>query len=181
MKKSIKTLIFLFSLLFLYTIVSAEVKVPSEIKFNKEVYKQAYQAENGKTSDKVTEYLKNGETLERFERMFSIWEYPNAKDVKIFTGNLIRNSNPSYKVTPREILENDDKTETMASLIITAENVSEYNIYRVLMRDGHVVAYQFSYRIYDNPGTPAYKKWLVNLDKNETEWFEAMANMRNIK
>ena len=181
MEKSIKTLVFLFSLLFSYTIVLAEVKVPSEIKFNKEVYKQVYQAGNGKTSDKVTEYLKSGETLEKFEKMFSIWEYPNAKDVKIFTGNLIRNSNTSYKITPREILENDDNTETMASLIITAGNVSEYNIYRVLIKDGHVVTYQFSYRIYDNPGTPAYKKWLESLDKNETEWFKAMVNMKDIK
>ena len=60
MEKSIKTLVFLFSLLFLYTIVLAEVKVPSEIKFNKEVYKQVYQAGNGKTSDKVTEFEKRG-------------------------------------------------------------------------------------------------------------------------
>ena len=66
MEKSIKTLVFLFSLLFLYTIVLAEVKVPSEIKFNKEVYKQVYQAGNGKTSYKVKEYLKSGETLEKF-------------------------------------------------------------------------------------------------------------------
>lgn len=79
MEKSIKTLVFLFSLLFSYTIVLAEVKVPSEIKFNKEVYKQAYQAGNGKTSDKVTEYLKSGETLEKFEKMFSIWEYPTLR------------------------------------------------------------------------------------------------------
>ena len=181
MEKTIKALIFLFGLLFLYTIVSAEVKVPSEIKFNKEVYKQAYQAGNGKTSDKVTEYLKSGETLERFEKMFSIWEYPDAKNVKTFTGNLVKNSNPQYKVTPRKILENNETGEAMVSLIITAGNVSEYNIYRVLIRDGHVVTYQFSYRIYENPETPAYKKWLGKLNSNEAEWFTAMADMKDIK
>ena len=181
MKKGIKTLIFLFSLLFLYTIVSAEVKVPSEIKFNKELYKQAYQAGNGTTSNKVTEYLKSGETLDRFEKMFSIWEYPDAKNVKTFTGYLIKDSNPQYKITPREILENNEAGETMASLIITAGNISEYNMYRVLIRDGHVVTYQFSYRIYENPGTPAYKKWLEKLNSNEAEWFAAMAGMKDIK
>ena len=181
MEKSMKALIFLFSLLFLYTMVSAEVKVPSEIKFNNEVYKQAYQTGNGTTSDKVTEYLKSGETLEKFEKMFSIWEYPNAKDINAFTGALIKNPYSPYKIIPREIFENNTAKETMVSVIITAGNISEYNIYRVLMRDGHVVTYQFSYRVYDNPGTAVYKKWLGNIDKNESEWMAAMAKMKDIK
>ena len=179
MQKSIKSLMLLFGFLFLYVTVSAEVKVPSEIKFNGEVYKQAYQDGSGKNANKVTEYLKSGETPERFEKMFSIWEYPGAKDRKIFAGNLLKNS--SYKVTPREILENNSGTETMVSLIITAGNVSEYNIYRVLMRDGHVVTYQFSYRIYENSGTAAYKKWIDTIDKNEMVWITAMSKMNDIK
>ena len=181
MKKRLNLLMVLFSMLFLYAIASADVKVPSEIKFAGEVYKQAYQAGNGISSNKVTEYLKTGETLEKFEKMFSIWEYPDAKDRKVFAGNLIKNPNTSYKVTPREILENNTDSETMVSLIITAGNISEYNIYRVLMRNGHVVTYQFSYRIYANTGTPAYRTWLETINKNETGWMTAMSKMKDIK
>ena len=181
MQKSVRTLLFLVSLLFLYTTMYAEVKVPAEIKFNNEVYKKAYQDGNGAASNKVTEYLRSGETLEKFDKMFSIWEYPGAKDVKTFTGNLIKNPNYSNTVTPREIMENDAGTETMVSVIVTAGNVSEYNLYRILMRDGHVVTYQFSYRIYEKTGTAAYKKWIENINKNEMGWFNAMASMKDIK
>lgn len=181
MAKNLKSIIILFSLLFLYTTIYAEVKVPKEIKFSGETYKQAYQAGNGATSDKVTEYLRSGETLERFEKMLSIWEYPNARDKDIFAGNLIKNPYSPYKIIPGRILENDESTETMMSLIITAESASEYNIYRILMRDGHVVTYQFSYRTYEKQGTAAYNKWIESIEKNEPDWFSAVSKMKDIK
>ncbi|WP_434777333.1 hypothetical protein [Neisseria sp. Ec49-e6-T10] len=181
MENKFKKVILLFGLSFLCMTVFAEVNVPSQIKFGGEVYKQIYQAGNGTTSDKVTEYLIKGETLEKFEKMFSIFEYPNVKDRKKFVGLLVNNPSVPYKIIPREVFENKADTETIVSLIINAGNISEYNIYRVLMRNNHVVTYQFSYRVYEGHETAAYKKWQETIDKNESLWITAIAKMKDIK
>ena len=90
MSKKIRSLIFLLFLMMLSMITYPAVKTPSEVTFDGEVYKQAYQDGDGVKTNRVTEYLRKGENHDNYAKMIAIWEYPEVKDLEGFTGNLIK-------------------------------------------------------------------------------------------
>lgn len=182
MDKGFKKLAVIISLLFFHTIIlHAEIKVPNEIKFENEVYVKVFQSGDGIKTNRVTEYLRKGENLESFEKMISIWEYPQVKNMNGFADNLIRVHESAYPSMPRNVTNKQDGSESLINFIVSDGNVSEYNLFRLMMKEGHLVTYQFVNRNYNEAGSAEVRKWIKYLESEESAWIKAIEDMNYIK
>lgn len=182
MNKVLKKTAVIISLLFFHTVIlQAELKVPGEIKFDNEVYVKVFQSGDGIKTNRVTEYLREGESLENFEKMISVWEYPQVKDMNEFADNLIRIHQSGYPSMPRSLTKKKDSSEALIKFIVSDGNASEYNLFRLMVREGHLVTYQFSYRDYSKAESAENKKWIKNTEAKESVWIKAVEGLNYIK
>ncbi len=181
MIRNIRNIFILSFLLLISMITYSAVKTPSEVTFDGEVYKQAFQTGDGVKTNRITEYLRNGENLETYVKMVAIMEFPDATDVKTFAGNLIKNHKQKYPSLGRSIIEKNDGSEAQVAYVIAEGNITEFNIFRLMKRDGHVVIYQYVYRNYSALNTSDNTKWWNNLKQNQNKWAELMTQVNYVK
>ena len=181
MIKSVRNVFILSCLLLISMVTYSAVKTPSEVTFDGEVYKQAFQDGDGVKTNRVTEYLKKGENLNTYVKIVAIWEYPGVTDVKAFAGDLIKTHKQNYPSLGRSIIVKDDGSEAQVDYIIAEGDIKEFNIFRLIKRDGHVVAYQYVYRNYSALNTSDNTKWWNNLKQNKNKWAELMTQVNYVK
>ena len=181
MIKSVKSLFLLSFFLLISMVTYSAVKTPSELTFDGEVYKQVFQEGDGVKTNRVTEYLKRGEDLNAYVKMVAIWEYPGVTDVKVFAENLIKTHKQNYPSLERSIIVKNDGSEAQVDFIIAEGDITEFNIFRLMKRDGHVVAYQYVYRDYSALKTVDNAKWWNNLKQNKNKWAELMTQVNYVK
>ena len=174
MNKITKNLTFLICFVFLHILSYSAVKVPNEIKFDNEKYKLAFQDGDGVTTQKISEYLRSGEDLESYVKLIGILEFPNNTDVKIFAENLILLHEQKYPLQKREMFMKSDGSEALISYIITDGDITEFNIFKLVNKSGHVVIYQFVFRNYSPKNDPQSEKWLATLEENKDKWITQM-------
>ena len=181
MSKKIRSLIFLLFLMMLSMITYPAVKTPSEVTFDGEVYKQAYQDGDGVKTNRVTEYLRKGENHDNYAKMIAIWEYPEVKDLEGFTGNLIKDHKKNYPTLQREVIVKNDGSESLVNFVMAEGNITEFDIFRLLKRDGHVTAYQYTNRNYSPTKTSDNTKWWNDLKQNKNKWVDLMTKVNYVK
>lgn len=181
MSISIRSLFVLSCLLLMSIAAYSAVKTPSEVTFNGEVYKQAFQEGDGIRNNRVTEYLRSRETFDNYVQMIAIWEYPNIRNLEEFAGNLIRDHKKNFPSLGREIIVKNDQSEAVINYVVTAGNITEFDIFRLLKRDGHIIVYQYVSRNYSPTNTSRNTKWRNDLKQNKAKWVEIMTKVDYVK
>ena len=173
MFRNIKNLFILLCLLMMSMIAYSDVKAPSKVTFDGEVYKQSSKEGDGIKTYLYVEYLRKGETINNYKKLVAIWECPNDKDVKKFAQSLMNDE--KYPNFESGMTVSKDGSEVVVNYIIGHETNQQFNIFRVMKRNGHVVAYQYIYSNYTNmsgKNNKEWVKWIDNIKQNKSRWID---------
>lgn len=117
--------------------------------------------ENTTDTIKIKEYLKEGESLENFNQMFTIQKMLQVNDLEKFAIALAQDTTEPYasKALQAEYIE--DINEFFLIKLIGSGNITELAMYRMMLaEDGQVALYIFSDRTYIPYGQPGQEEWL---------------------
>ena len=181
MIKNVRNLLILACLLLISMITYSAIKVPSEVTFDGEVYEQAYQKGDGINTNRITEYLRKGENLDTYVKLVAIMEFPETTDVKELAEYLIKVHKQKYPSLARNIIVKNDESEAQVDYMAAKGDITEFDIFRVLKKDDHVILYQYVYRNYSPLNTSDNTKWRNNLTQNKSKWIELMMQVNYIK
>ncbi len=164
MVKNLRNLFILTCLLLMSMAVYSVPKIPKEVIFEGEVYKQGSQNGDGVKKGRYTEYFREGENRKNYEKIIAIDELLDQSDLKEFmSGNKpMINKDPEYSMTFK-------KDGSEAAWTYVDPYATQYIISRSMKKDGHIVSYIFIYNFYEDNDT-RHAKQLKNMKQNKDKW-----------
>ncbi|WP_077927816.1 hypothetical protein [Wohlfahrtiimonas populi] len=169
--KDIKKIVLIFLIFLELVYISvAENKTIDKIDFAGVEYSQAYENSDAKVN--VVEFLPKGEDLNSFKSMVSYWEQKTITVDKMdgYLSYLAQNTKEPILSTTIAATKDEKKNEYYLEKLITSGNITEYAMYRFMVKNGHLTYYVFSERIYKKPST----EWFESLEKQRVERFKAI-------
>ena len=127
---------------------------PKSVQFDGESFYLANQQGDGVKTDRATEYVRKGEDINgKWIKLVAVREYPDQKDAKAYAGSLIKIHKKNYPSYSRSLDEKADGSEALVSFLTARGEITQMEIFRIVKKNGHVVAYQYACRSYgDNTG-----------------------------
>ena len=117
MFRSIKNLFILLCLLVMSMVVYSDVKAPSKVSFDGEVYTKTEQTKGeGYTA---TAYLKNGMLLDGSTKVIVITEFSEITEVEELANKMVQNHKEETPYLPRRMNLSVDKKEAVGDFIFT--------------------------------------------------------------
>ncbi|MDR1123384.1 MAG: hypothetical protein LBL61_02005 [Elusimicrobiota bacterium] len=130
----------------------------STVSFDGETYALAYSDGGENYNPKwLNEYLRKGDTLERWIKMVAIRDYGVAvskhapEQMALVTSQNLLASNPQAKY---KTYLAEDKNEAMIDFFTWTPDgkIAEFNVFKFAIIDGSLISYQFAFREYDGKG-----------------------------
>ena len=179
MFRNIKNLFILLCLLMMNMIAYSDVKAPSKVTFDGEVYTKTEQTKGeGYTG---TAYLKNGVSLDGTTKLIVITEFSEITEVEEVANKLVQNHREEASHLPRRMNLSADKKEAVGDFITTRGAYSGYSAVRILKKKNTVISYTYYFIDENENNKNSYASWLDQVDENREKWIREISKADFIK
>jgi len=156
-------------------LTSSIVMAEDSLNFDGEVYVKKYTKNLEKL--KLTEYVREDETLENWTKLLAIRNFPNLEDPRKavhMLGAKVRQQNPKARMKIRSSVElNEGQIDFITW--VKGSGVMEFNVHKYLESDDYIglISYQFAYKfsVNDKEAFEYFKKkknkWVGEIIKSE--------------
>ena len=164
--KIIKTLVV--GCLFLFAIVQAETQYPKTITFAEQTYFHAFEGENSSKNVFVVEYLPQGEALETFNQMvtYSELKMVKAKDIEAYFSTMAKDTTQPFFSKTYYSGKDASRGEYYLIKMGISGDMTEYMIFRFMVKDDHVAYYLYSDRSYHG----LTDEWMDKVTREGKQW-----------
>lgn len=120
-------------------------------EFAGQCFFEAYSTENPETKQLMIEYLPKGESLDSFTHMFSYYELPHveAEHLENMVISLTQDTESPIYSKCLAAFKDEELNEYVITKVASQNQVTEYVVYRFMVKNGYIVYYFYSYRTYE--------------------------------
>jgi hypothetical protein len=127
---------------------------PAAVEFDGQTLHLAWQSENPELP--VSEFIPEGETLEKWTRLASIRRYPDLDDAQELAKLTVEEVAKSYPGSPTNLVDDPHSSDAIIEFVVNApdDSFAEYNLFKYAKDpSGGVVAEQYALRTYGDRKT----------------------------
>ncbi len=159
----------------------AQIETPKSITFQEQEYKITKKKNNTQKDFTVTEYLPPNEKLKNFNQLFAVWEKPQSTDLKALVAQIaLEGSINGTEHRISSMVYDQETNEYIIAKFLLSEKISEYNVYRLFLHDGHLAAYAYTKRTSFTPtkNSDDFNKWISDIKNNERGLLSTMLKFK---